>query len=81
MLVVLELVMLSIAVMLGYQAGCRDGRRALRRMREVLWEARARGLANRERAEKAEQDLLQVRQMAEVLMKQRTKETFKWGVN
>ena len=81
MLVVLELVWLTIAVVLGYRAGCRDGRRAVRRIREVLSVARARGLANRERAEKAEEDLLQVRQMAEALMKQRTKETFKWGVN
>lgn len=81
MLVVLELAGLTIAVVLGYRAGCREGQRAVRRMREVLAVARARGLANRERAEKAEQDLLQVRQMAEVLMKQRTKETFKWGVN
>lgn len=81
MLVVLELAMLTVAVVLGYRAGCRDGRRAVRRIREVLAVARARGLANRERAEKAEEDLLQVRQMAEALMQQRTKETFKWGVN
>lgn len=81
MLVVLELAWLTIAVVLGYRAGCREGKRAVCRMREVLAVARARGLANRERAEKAEQDLLQVRQMAEVLMKQRTKETFQWGVN
>lgn len=81
MLVVLELAGLTIAVVLGYRAGCREGQRAVRRMREVLAVARARGLANRERAEKAEQDLLQVQRMAAGLMQQQPRRTFKWGVN